>query len=90
MIISVGYRVNSKKATKFRVWATSVLRQYLTSGVAVNQRRLEAMREKVSGFLSIPLGCVNVKATTTERLGFEGEGLGISAQAVCTLLGGLE
>ena len=46
MIISVGYRVNSKKATKFRVWATSVLRQYLTSGVAVNQRRLLAMREK--------------------------------------------
>ena len=46
MIISVGYRVNSKKATKFRVWATSVLRQYLTNGVAVNQRRLLAMREK--------------------------------------------
>ena len=45
-IISVGYRVNSKKATKFRVWATSVLRQYLTSGVAVNERRLLAMREK--------------------------------------------
>lgn len=46
MIISVGYRVNSKKATKFRVWATSVLRQYLTNGVAVNERRLIAMREK--------------------------------------------
>ncbi|MBO7560544.1 type II toxin-antitoxin system death-on-curing family toxin [Candidatus Saccharibacteria bacterium] len=46
MIISVGYRVNSKKATKFRVWATSVLRQYLTSGVVVNERRLLAMREK--------------------------------------------
>lgn len=46
MIISVGYRVNSKKATKFRIWATSVLRQYLSNGVAVNQRRLLAMREK--------------------------------------------
>lgn len=45
-IISVGYRVNSKKATKFRVWATSVLRQYLTSGVAINEKRLEAIREK--------------------------------------------
>ena len=45
-IISVGYRVNSKKATQFRVWATSVLKQYLTSGVAVNARRLEAMQEK--------------------------------------------
>lgn len=39
-VISVGYRVNSKKATKFRVWATSVLRKYLTEGVAVNERRL--------------------------------------------------
>lgn len=46
MIISVGYRVNSKKATQFRVWATSVLKRYLTDGVAVNQRRLEAMAEK--------------------------------------------
>ena len=40
-IISVGYRVNSKKATKFRVWATSVLRRYLTDGIAVNERQLE-------------------------------------------------
>ena len=49
MIISVGYRVNSKKATKFRVWATSVLRRYLVSGVAVNERRLKemAMRREV-------------------------------------------
>ena len=49
VIISVGYRVNSKRATKFRVWATSVLRQYLTSGVAVNERRLKelAMRKEV-------------------------------------------
>ena len=46
MIISVGYRVNSKKATKFRVWATSVLRQYLTHGVAINQQRLLAIRER--------------------------------------------
>lgn len=42
-IISVGYRVNSKKATQFRVWSTSVLKKYLMNGVAVNQRRLEAM-----------------------------------------------
>lgn len=39
-IISVGYRVNSKKATQFRVWATSVLKKYLTAGVAVNKKRL--------------------------------------------------
>ena len=46
VIISVGYRVNSKKATQFRVWATSVLKRYLTDGVALNQRRLEALAER--------------------------------------------
>jgi death-on-curing family protein len=45
-IISVGYRVNSKKATQFRVWATSVLKRYLTDGVAINQRRLETLAER--------------------------------------------
>lgn len=45
-IISVGYRVNSKKATNFRIWATSVLKKFVTDGVAVNERRLETLREK--------------------------------------------
>lgn len=39
-IISVGYRVNSKKATNFRIWATSILKSYVTNGVVVNERRL--------------------------------------------------
>ena len=38
MIISVGYRVNSMRATRFRQWATQVLRQYLLRGYAVNDR----------------------------------------------------
>ena len=46
MIISVGYRVNSKKATQFRIWATSVLKRYLVSGVAVNERRLLSLKDK--------------------------------------------
>ena len=45
-IISVGYRVNSKKATDFRVWATRTLKQYLVSGVAVNERRLAQLDTK--------------------------------------------
>ena len=45
-IISVGYRVNSKKATQFRIWATSVLKRYLTDGVAVNERRLKSLAER--------------------------------------------
>ncbi|MBR1408572.1 MAG: 2-C-methyl-D-erythritol 4-phosphate cytidylyltransferase [Clostridia bacterium] len=46
---------------------------------------IEAMRACVAGHLGLPCGCVNVKATTTEHLGFEGEGLGISAHAVCCI-----
>jgi hypothetical protein len=41
MIVSLGYRVNSKRATSFRVWATKVLKEYLVNGYAINQKRLE-------------------------------------------------
>ena len=41
MVISVGYRINSKNATRFRQWATSVLKQYLVKGYAIDQRRLD-------------------------------------------------
>ena len=40
-IISVGYRVNSIKATKFRQWATSVLKEYITKGFALDDDRLK-------------------------------------------------
>lgn len=40
-IISVGYRVNSKRATQFRVWATHILKQHLVEGYSLNQRRLQ-------------------------------------------------
>lgn len=43
------------------------------------------MRENVARALGLPLSDVSVKATTTEKLGFEGEGLGISAQAVAAV-----
>lgn len=45
-IISVGYRVNSKKATSFRIWATKTLHQYVVDGVAVNERRLKQLDSK--------------------------------------------
>ncbi len=41
MIISLGYRVNSKRATSFRIWATKILKEYLINGYALNQKRLE-------------------------------------------------
>ena len=40
-IISVGYRVNSTRATQFRQWATRTLKQHLTEGYTLNQRRLQ-------------------------------------------------
>lgn len=40
-VIAVGYRVNSKRATQFRVWATKTLRDYLLKGFVVNQERLK-------------------------------------------------
>ena len=46
MIISVGYRVNSIRGTQFRRWATSVLKEYMLRGYAVNQR-LIAMEDRM-------------------------------------------
>ena len=40
-IISVGYRVNSRRATQFRIWATKVLKEYMTKGFALDDERLK-------------------------------------------------
>jgi hypothetical protein len=54
-IISVGYRVNSKQGTQFRIWATNILREYLLKGYALNQRidrienNFENLSKEVSG-----------------------------------------
>ena len=47
MIISVGYRVNSKRGILFRKWATNVLKDYMLKGYAVNQKRLEYLEKTV-------------------------------------------
>lgn len=47
MIIAVGYRVNSKIATKFRKWATNTLREYLTKGYVINEKMLKAQQNKI-------------------------------------------
>ncbi len=46
MIISVGYRVNSTKATRFRIWATDILKQHLVDGYSLNQKILKTNEEK--------------------------------------------
>ena len=49
VIISIGYRVKSKQGTQLRIWATNVLREYLTKGYAINNRmnRLEDKMDKI-------------------------------------------
>jgi len=44
IVISVGYRVNSIKATKFRQWATSVLKEYISNGYAINTHKITEQR----------------------------------------------
>ncbi len=57
-IISVGYRVNSKKATDFRIWATKVIHHYVVDGVAVNERRLKELDSKKLHEIEGALGIV--------------------------------
>lgn len=47
VIISVGYRVNSPRATKFRIWATNVLKSHLINGYTLNEKRLREQAQKL-------------------------------------------
>jgi len=49
-VISVGYRVNSNRATQFRIWATNILRRHLVDGYTINQKLLKAKEEKFLAF----------------------------------------
>ena len=47
MIIGVGYRVNSRRGTQFRIWATKVLKDHLVKGYSVNTKRLKELRQSL-------------------------------------------
>ena len=47
MILSVGYRVNSKRGTQFRIWATNVLRDHILKGYSTNQKRLRELNRAI-------------------------------------------
>lgn len=47
VIISVGYRVNSKRGTQFRIWATKILKEHLVNGFTVNQNRLDELKKSI-------------------------------------------
>jgi len=47
VILSVGYRVNSRQGTQFRIWATQRLKDYLVQGYAINEKRLAQKQQEV-------------------------------------------
>jgi len=69
VIISVGYRVKSKRGTQFRQWATQRLKDYLVQGYAINQKRLEQKQQQVEYLktgIRILNRAINQQATETE------------------------
>ena len=72
VIISVGYRVKSKKGTQFRIWATKILKDYLIKGYALNQKRLQQQKlEELDQTIGlIKQGLKNNQLSIAEAKGF--------------------
>ncbi|PHS32017.1 MAG: phage killer protein [Sulfurovum sp.] len=72
VVISVGYRVKSKNGTQFRIWANSVLKEYIIKGYALNQERLkeEKLRELEQTISLIKQGLENKELSLQEAKGF--------------------
>lgn len=62
VIISVGYRVKSPRGVLFRKWATNILKQYLTAGFAINEKRLAVLNKTVQIQSNIIGGLVGIDA----------------------------
>lgn len=60
-IISVGYRVKSRRGVEFRKWATGILRSYLLKGYAANERRLRELGQTMSIVARLPEGDLSVR-----------------------------
>lgn len=74
-IISVGYRVNSRKATDFRIWATKVLHHYVVDGAAINERRLKELDAKKLREIEGALGIVKRLVAASELSAGEAGGI---------------
>ncbi|MDO8529409.1 MAG: RhuM family protein [bacterium] len=68
LIISVGYRVNSQRATQFRIWATKILKQYLIEGYTINEKRLLEAKNKFHELQEAVLFLFNRKITQKYEL----------------------
>ena len=70
MILSVGYRVNSKKGTQFRIWANKILKDHLIKGYSINETRLREQNEQLNSLKNTVTLLSNVlenKSLTTMR-----------------------
>lgn len=84
MIISVGYRTNSKRATQFRIWATKILKQYLIQGHAINQTRLLEVSDRFQE-LKTTIAFLQGKSQRKQLIGQEKEILKLLADYTKTL-----
>ncbi|MBR5636512.1 MAG: virulence RhuM family protein [Pseudobutyrivibrio sp.] len=67
MILSVGYRVNSKRGIAFRRWANNVLKQYIMKGYAINEKRLAALNKTVEIQSKIIANTLEIEETEVLR-----------------------
>ncbi len=84
VIISVGYRVNSKQATQFRIWANKVLKEYLVRGYAVNEKRLSEAKNRLDD-LQETISFLQEKSQRKLLRGQAGEILNLLSQYAKTL-----
>ena len=84
VIISVGYRVNSKRATQFRMWANRVLKEYLVRGYSVNEKRLAEARGRLDDLQST-IRFLQEKSQRELLRGQAGEMLNLLSQYAKTL-----
>lgn len=79
-IISVGYRVNSKKGTAFRIWANKILKDYLVTGYAINEQRLSQKEQEIQvlkGGIQILSRVIEEKANNNQWLVIFAKGLSL-------------
>ena len=67
MIIAVGYRVNTKRGTQFRIWANKVLKEYIVKGYAVNQRAKVEQLEDLKQTVKLLSNVLNSKSLTADE-----------------------
>lgn len=67
MVIAIGYRINSKLATQFRKWATSILKQYLLNGYAINEKKLSTTKTLLSNLKQ------TIEMLSIKNIGYEKE-----------------